>query len=213
MERVAEEVCSLEYDRLMRKRLALRRQDKTDEREIFSPLLDIMQDHRLDFHSTFRKLSSFKPSLINFSVHPNQAPLEGFIQELLSLSPNTMDHTKATEEWLAWLDKYAARIESEKDEWTDENDVDAAREKASKGANPRFVLRQWVLEEVIAKVEKDSESGKRSLAKVLNMACNPFEPWGAEGLDDPIDTELKEERRYCGMGEKKMLGFQCSCSS
>ena len=46
------------------------------------------------------------------------------------------------------------------------------------------------------------------------MACNPFEPWGAEGdADDELSDEEKEERRYCGLGEKKMLGFQCSCSS
>jgi hypothetical protein len=48
------------------------------------------------------------------------------------------------------------------------------------------------------------------------MACNPFEPWGAEGderSEAELDPEENEERRYCGMGEKKMLGFQCSCSS
>ena len=47
------------------------------------------------------------------------------------------------------------------------------------------------------------------------MACNPFEPWGAEDGEcgEELDAEEKEERRYCGMGETKMLGFQCSCSS
>ena len=46
------------------------------------------------------------------------------------------------------------------------------------------------------------------------MACNPFEPWGAEGDGDgELSNEEREERRYCGLGEKKMLGFQCSCSS
>lgn len=47
------------------------------------------------------------------------------------------------------------------------------------------------------------------------MACNPFEPWGAEGKEDSsdLDAEVREEKRYCGMGDKAMLGFQCSCSS
>ena len=48
------------------------------------------------------------------------------------------------------------------------------------------------------------------------MACNPFEPWGAEmdvRPEEDLNAEEKEERRYCGLGEKKMLGFQCSCSS
>jgi len=48
------------------------------------------------------------------------------------------------------------------------------------------------------------------------MACNPYEPWGAEddqGVEANLEKEEQEERRYCGLGEKKMLGFQCSCSS
>ena len=48
------------------------------------------------------------------------------------------------------------------------------------------------------------------------MASNPFEAWGAEFEDTPeeeLEKEEREERRFCGLGEKKMLGFQCSCSS
>jgi hypothetical protein len=48
------------------------------------------------------------------------------------------------------------------------------------------------------------------------MASNPFEAWGGEdeeGDEADLEEEVKEERRFCGLGEKKMLGFQCSCSS
>jgi len=48
------------------------------------------------------------------------------------------------------------------------------------------------------------------------MASNPFDPWGAEdntGPEDELDHEVLEERRYCGLGSKRFLGFQCSCSS
>jgi hypothetical protein len=46
------------------------------------------------------------------------------------------------------------------------------------------------------------------------MACNPFEPWGAENDDEAqLDEEEREERRFCGIGDSRMLGFQCSCSS
>jgi hypothetical protein len=48
------------------------------------------------------------------------------------------------------------------------------------------------------------------------MASNPFETWGAEDEsrpDDKLDIEIREERRYCGLGPKKFFGFQCSCSS
>jgi len=50
----------------------------------------------------------------------------------------------------------------------------------------------------------------------FQMCCNPFSPWGAEGderPDEELDAEVREERRYCEMGAKAMLGFQCSCSS
>lgn len=48
------------------------------------------------------------------------------------------------------------------------------------------------------------------------MAVNPFEAWGAEGEGralDELSAEEKEERRFCGLGPTKFIGFQCSCSS
>ncbi|KAJ8521386.1 hypothetical protein ONZ45_g1939 [Pleurotus djamor] len=180
MERAIQEETSVEYSRLMRKRLALRTEGPHDESQLFKPLLDIMQEHKLDFHSTFRKLASFKPSLLqaddeaSLEAQPTTLPpLQSFITDLLSLSPDTqsMDHGKATGDCLKWLEAYSKRIEAERNEWVGSNgaDFDEQRELAAKGANPRFVLRQWVLEEVIGKCENDMTSGKRILAKVLHM--------------------------------------------
>ncbi|KAF8656791.1 hypothetical protein AX16_002343 [Volvariella volvacea WC 439] len=221
MEKLIQQVSADEYGRLMRNRLALRRTNPSDESELSRPLLDIMEKHKLDFHGTFRTLASFRPGLLRALQDGEPASgispaLESFIKQLLSWAPDQqqLDYAEATGDWLKWLDVYAQRIEGEREEWGE--DMDKERETAAKKANPRFVLRQWLLEEVIAKVERDSDSGKRVLAKVMHMACNPFEPWGAEGDDRPeeaLTAEEKEERRYCGMGEKKMLGFQCSCSS
>ncbi|KAI5993008.1 hypothetical protein EDD15DRAFT_2519040 [Pisolithus albus] len=76
-----------------------------------------------------------------------------------------VDTGGATEEWLVWLDTYAARIESEKTscEWGE--DFAEAREMAAMAANRRFVPRQWLLEEVIKKVEHDPATGKRVLGR------------------------------------------------
>ncbi|KAI0749563.1 hypothetical protein C8Q80DRAFT_1218695 [Daedaleopsis nitida] len=221
MERVAEEACAIEYGRLMHKRLGLRRTDKDDESKLGRPLLALMDEYKLDFHGTFRRLCSFRPSLASADSDSDagDADLKAFVDSLLTLTPEPerLDRIKAHSDWLDWLRRYATRIESERDLWTGSGgDVDAAREKEMRAANPRFVLRQWVLEEVIQKVETDVESGKRILGKVLHMSCNPYEPWGAEDLDedeDELDAEVMEERRYCSMGERKLLGFQCSCSS
>jgi len=214
----------------MRKRLGLRRPDPTDESKLFKPLLGLMESYQLDFHSTFRTLSTFKPSLLvlpqdpsptnstNFKESPVSIALHQFITNILSATPEPqrLDHGAATGEWLGWLEHYATRIKDEEAEWTasTSSDINSEREQEMKKVNPRFVLRQWLLEEVIGKVERDSDSGKRVLAKLMHMACNPFEPWGAEeDADGELSDEEKEERRYCGLGEKKMLGFQCSCSS
>jgi uncharacterized protein YdiU (UPF0061 family) len=254
MEDLAQKECANEYGSLMRKvapppsglrrsensssvaqRLGLRRREPTDESQLTGPLLKILQDHKLDFHSVFRLLSDFRPSVL-----ASDELRDGFVTALLRLKPDPVsvdpDADKAETEWKEWLHVYAARIESEKDEWvgSDGADVDSARAKAMNAVNPRFVLRQWVLEEVIKHLEIDHESGKRVLGKVLKvssslsfgsviadqcqiqMACNPFEPWGAQGDERPsfeLQGEIREERRYCGYGPKSMLGLQCSCSS
>ena len=184
---------SIEYGRLMRKvsnylsfilqthdlgfwflqRLALRRTLLTDESEHFKPLLDLMETHKLDFHTIFRTLCSFRPSMLpadtTKEANARPSPIEAFVTKLLAATPDPqrLDHRQAASDWLAWLDKYAKRIGSEREEWG--SDMDEDREKAARAANPRFVLRQWVLEEVIKKVEQDAGSGKRVLAKVMHV--------------------------------------------
>jgi len=126
-----------------------------------------MEEHDLDFHSTFRKLSAFRPGYIQ----DNDEKLDVFISHLLESTPRKLDKARASSDFKVWLTKYSNRISEEREEWgsTSQQEVDALREKEMNGANPRFVLRQWVLEEVIAKVEKDAVSGRRILAKVLKV--------------------------------------------
>ncbi|KAI6117209.1 hypothetical protein EDD16DRAFT_1520095 [Pisolithus croceorrhizus] len=47
------------------------------------------------------------------------------------------------------------------------------------------------------------------------MAHSPFKPWPRKGNmpDNELSEQEREEWRYCGLGDKRMLGFQCSCSS
>ncbi|KAG8747335.1 hypothetical protein FRC10_001514 [Ceratobasidium sp. 414] len=122
---------------------------------------------------------------------------------------------KACRDIIAWLEKYAVRILEDRDEAGIEVDL-ANRERQMRAVNPRFVLRQWVLEEVIAGLDEDAEKGRSVLVKVLDMASRPFELWGAEGDPRPeseLGEEERAERRLCGVGSTKFLGFQCSCSS
>ena len=176
----------------MLQRLGLRRQDPTDESKLFKPLLGLMESSQLDFHSTFRTLSSFKPSLLvlpedpspistNSKESPISIALHQFITNILSVTPEPqrLDYGAVTGEWLGWLERYATRIKDEEAEWTGaasaDIDIDNEREQEMKNVNPRFVLRQWLLEEVIGKVERDSDSGKRLLAKVMHVSYRQIE--------------------------------------
>ncbi|KAI0058214.1 UPF0061-domain-containing protein [Artomyces pyxidatus] len=203
------------YAETMRKRLGLRHPKDDDDTMLFRPLLALLADHKLDFHLTLRHLCAFRPALLASNAEP---ALEDFLNTLFGYTstPEWLQRDTATQAWLAWLEKYGARIEGEREAGADADAWDREREVAARAANPRFVLRQWLLEEVIAKVEADAVSGRRVLGKVMQMACAPFEAWGAEGdarPEEELDAETREERRFCGVGDKKMLGFQCSCSS
>lgn len=81
--------------------------------------------------------------------------------------------------------------------------------------NPRFVLRQWVLEETIAKVDKEGDI--KALERVLKMSEQPFERYGDKDVGSAVceigTAEDVDRERLCGKGAEDMLGFQCSCSS
>ncbi|KZV61304.1 UPF0061-domain-containing protein [Peniophora sp. CONT] len=194
------------YDAHMRDRLGLKTTDETDDAKLFSPLFAAMADQKLDFHMTFRHLAGFKPS-----IFASEEELTKFIDDILAFTsrPEWIQRDTAVSGWVSWLKAFSDRIENDGQD-------EVARCETARKHNPRFVLRQWVLEEVIARTEADHVTGRRLLNKVMQMACAPFDKWGAEGderPEDELDVETKEERRFCGVGSKEMLGFQCSCSS
>ncbi|TFY52835.1 hypothetical protein EVG20_g10382 [Dentipellis fragilis] len=214
-------VCGLEYRLLMSKdvqqRLGFRHPSEDDEATLVRPFLDLLHDQRLDFHLSFRHLTTFRTAILS-----DDSALDKFVETLFSYSsnPEFIQRDTSRKAWADWFKAFAGRVEGEEAEWEAETgdglSWEDRREKEAKKYNPRFVLRQWVLEEVIKKVEGDLDSGKRILSKVMQMACEPFEAWGAEGDERSkaeLDPEVWEERRLCGTGDKKMLGFQCSCSS
>lgn len=78
--------------------------------------------------------------------------------------------TAASTAWSTWLRSYATRIDKEdSDAWEGDGDWLERREEYMKASNPRFVLRQWVLEEVIAKCEGDVPRSRAILSKMLEV--------------------------------------------
>lgn len=116
------------------------------------------------------------------------------------------------QDWTEWLKVYQERVEaSEREKGGDVR----SRQECMQAANPRFILRQWILEEAIKRLERDNDVA--FLQRVLDMATHPFESYGEDIVDPaacslPTD-EVAEQRRLCEIGDEQMLGFQCSCSS
>lgn len=90
----------------------------------------------------------------------------------LNSSVASSRRSAAAVDWQSWLAKYAARIEEEKPLWSESgSEWLQVREDWMKAANPRFVLRQWVLEEVINICQSEPLGRGRSvLNKVLEVS-------------------------------------------
>ncbi|KAL9104459.1 MAG: hypothetical protein Q9163_000611 [Psora crenata] len=188
-----------EYTRLMRLRLGLKSEQKSDFEELFSELLDTLQALELDFNHFFRRLSS---------VRVEELETEGQRQDKAGLFyhkegiPSTSGVSEETgrDRMAAWLLRWAERV---KQDWGTSPAAGEERQKQMKKVNPKFIPRSWVLDEIIKRVERQGE--REVLARVMKMAESPFEEeWGGDRA---------EEERWCGDVPREGRGMQCSCSS
>lgn len=186
-------------------RLGLSNPQQTDFTRLVDPLLSIMSSHHLDFSHTFRLLGQF--------TSVDSPHIDRFIEMIAPKSqvPEYL-YRSSRDEWKEWLKEYQTRLEeSEKETGQSLQD----RRKRMDAANPRFILRQWILEEAIERLEKKSD--RAFLQRILDMATNPYEAYGEDEVDPAVcsrpTAEVEEQRRLCSLGDDSMLGFQCSCSS
>ncbi|KAL7273031.1 hypothetical protein RUND412_004150 [Rhizina undulata] len=185
-----------EYQRLMAARLGLRSLRDTDQNELFSTCLEMMEKIELDFHHFFRRLSEMEVRRI-METGSEEERLEA-AGEFLQKDGAFGGHKEAKAKGfvLDWLKVYAERLKSE-------DVTDQERIPKMKRLNPKFVPKNWVLEELIFKVEKEKD--RDILDKVLHMVLNPFEDeWG---------WNRGEEERLCGDVPRQSRASQCSCSS
>ena len=203
----------------------------TDSRDVVADFLTLLHTHSLDFHASFRLLTQYKPT----SAEPPESEIAPFLEDIESVMPAAYPSgvSDAQEAFVPWLKAFAARIHhpteqaaweafvleskngdsivlSVEERFGPQKELDGWRDKRQeqmRRVNPRFVLRQWVLEDTIGKLEscgpEDVAEARQTLSRVLDMSSRPFYPWSTEG----------EEGRLCELGDKSMLGFQCSCSS
>lgn len=187
-----------EYRRLMTKRLGLKTQKQSDFDDLFSRILDTMEELELDFNHFFRRLSTVKLSEIaTKEAREEKARIFAHAEGVTGLN---QDESSLKQKVGAWLEGWRERII---EDWGEDEAADEERRNAMKRVNPNFVPRGWLLDEVIQKIEKDKD--RKVLATVMEMTLNPFEDqWK---LDEAL------EKRYVGDVPRLQRSVQCSCSS
>ncbi|KAF8426587.1 YdiU domain-containing protein [Tirmania nivea] len=193
------DVFKAEYISTFCTRLGLQVPRPEDLDQIISPTLDLLQSLELDFNGFFRKLSHI-PVLSLDTKEKWFAASEVFLQEGEKYAGKGW---KGAQEMIAeWLGgTYRTRLQLEERDYVGFGDEE--RKEKMLRVNPKFVARNWVLQEVIELVEKKKD--REVLPGLMKMVLDPFrESWG-------WNEEL--ERRWCGDPPKSERGLQCSCSS
>jgi serine/tyrosine/threonine adenylyltransferase len=164
--------------------------------DFFSDVLSMLEDTSCDFNHFFYRLGC-TPVFLDSKDEYSRAAEHILPVDTENVKENSID---ALATWLET--KYRPRLEKEQS--TDDKE---RRERMNK-VNPKFVLRQWILEEVIKNTKSEKGVGvdnKEMLEMVLKMSLEPFnQEWG---------YDKGEEERLCGDVPKVDRGFQCSCSS
>ncbi|TXT09014.1 hypothetical protein VHUM_02488 [Vanrija humicola] len=204
------------------RRFGLRTYQDSDDRDVVTDFLSLLRAHGADFNASLRELSNFEPSKIGDDAYRRAYAKRWVANTTIDLKSDSV--MRAEEGITAWLRVYAARVTSAEEKAAWEKDApdgewEEIRTVAMRAVNPRFVLRQWLLEETIKTVDealkaKDVAGARKVLARVLDLATHPFESYGEDGecAANPSDEDV-ERMRLCGLGPQNFLGFQCSCSS
>lgn len=207
-----------EYKRLMMARLGLRCSEEADFQDLFTELLDILEALELDYNHFFRRLSSI--SVAQLHTENARKDMAGVFLHKEGVSASGVAEADARQRIAQWLGTWRNRI---LEDWGSEK-VDGAlgiadlakdeeRMLAMQRANPSFIPRNFILDEVIRRVEKGGE--RDVLRRVMHMALHPFEKkWHGTIFDGSVyEGDLEEEARWTGDVPKFERAMQCSCSS
>jgi uncharacterized protein YdiU (UPF0061 family) len=132
----------------------------------------------MDFHASFRRLSSFDPTRTGEEKYTRIFAANMIGDVTINMPADAVDN--AITETQHWLETYARRSREHAEiETLGDGDRVAQRRGGMDAVNPRFVLRQWVLEELIADLEsagtEDIQGARRKLARVLDVSGHRIE--------------------------------------
>jgi uncharacterized protein YdiU (UPF0061 family) len=159
---------SREFYNMMRRKLGLRGEERTDS-QLVDDLFLLMEESHMDFHNTFRVIAKISAGQ---QQNYNGDKLEKGDAQLLyrAVSGRAVIHRPSHLEfvrvgsasWSDWLRRYRSRV----------GDLpDSLRKSQMDAVNPRYVLRNYLVQEAIAEAEKGNYQTIRALQKVL---ADPF---------------------------------------
>nr|MBA2404647.1 YdiU family protein [Bdellovibrionales bacterium] len=163
-------IFEVEYARLCREKLGL----KVEVPQDFPLFIDLLKDMgtlNLDYTFFFRQLASYEKGKAD-SIKP------------------FWDYYGQRAEIIAWLKRYDERLGLEAL-------TDAERNKNMKGTNPKFVLKNYIAQEVIQDVEAGSD---KKLKQWLDILYRPFD-------------EHPEFESFAGPTPLQFKNIEVSCSS
>jgi len=180
------------YQTLMMARLGLTGYKTDADLKVVNDCTDMLTSTGLDFHYFFRQLSSLELNALKTPEGIHEAALKVSKRSASSLSDGDLDHVRSFLELWRSVSEDVHGSASE-----------VSRQSSMQQVNPKFVPRNWVLEEVIRRVQDNGEF--ELITRVLNMALRPF--------DESWNGNQEDEERFCGPVPMHKGGIQCSCSS
>lgn len=102
---------------------------------------------------------------------PTDEKITDALKDFIPYFQNYCERVSSEQEKTAWTESHVERdvkgVVLEGEGWEDKRQVEMLR------VNPKFILRQWVLEELISKLESTGtdriEEGRRELARALDV--------------------------------------------
>jgi uncharacterized protein YdiU (UPF0061 family) len=138
---------------------------QSDMDDVIIPLLDWMSTYHIDYHRFYRSLSNYK-----VTSEGEDSDAEKAISEWLNISAEEDSQAEASKDALKpWLAIYRHRL-------LKDNSDNADRKQRMDAVNPRFVLRNSIVDQVIKAFEKETEEEAKDVLNACLDACvNPFE--------------------------------------
>ncbi|KAI8991523.1 hypothetical protein BDF20DRAFT_831558 [Mycotypha africana] len=181
------------YVEKMRQKLGLKDSvaSETDFKDVIVPLLAWMTDYHVDYHRFYRSLSNYRITAEGEEVDGDRAIGE-WIDIVTELGENTEACANALKPWLSI---YRHRLLKERSD-------DKERKQRMDAVNPRFVLRNFIVDRVIESFDNDDEHGKECLEACLEACIHPYrDHYEDQRVEEWINAAVPAE------------DYRCSCSS